>query len=36
VLMHVRANIPHTVLFLLLGLGGLENQRGHNVASKKL
>jgi hypothetical protein len=27
VLMHVRANRPHRVLFLSLGLGGLENQR---------
>jgi hypothetical protein len=32
--MHVHANRPHTVLFLSLGLGGLENQRGHNVASR--
>jgi hypothetical protein len=34
VLMHVCANRPHRVLFLSLGLGGLENQRGHNVASR--
>jgi hypothetical protein len=32
--MHVCANRPHTILFLSLGLGGLENQREHNVASK--